>query len=278
MELVGRDGRVDGVVLRDGERLQCDMVVFAIGVRPNVGLIRPMSGIHVNRGIVVDHYMRTTRLRRVRRRRLRGGLRLPAGHRPPHRHLAERLPAGSRGRLQHGRRRERVRREIPDELGGSMRRADDLGRADRSAGRAGKIRDLEYIDRETPVYKKLVLRDNRLVGAICVGNIERAGIYTGLIRDRADISRLQGPSSVRQLRPDLAASGLPQAPRSGERDRSVAERGKVKMTSFVPHTASSYVSYENPYGDDKVSDRLRSVRHHGRHRPALLRPATSSWA
>ncbi len=47
---------------------------------------------------------------------------------------------------------------------------------------------LEFFDRSEPVYKKLVLRGNRLVGAICVGNIDRAGIYTGLIRDAADIS------------------------------------------------------------------------------------------
>jgi len=37
-------------------------------------------------------------------------------------------------------------------------------------------------------YKRLVLKDNRLVGAILVGNISRAGIYTGLIRNRLDVS------------------------------------------------------------------------------------------
>ena len=47
---------------------------------------------------------------------------------------------------------------------------------------------LERYDRDTPAYKKLVLRGRRLVGAICVGNIDRAGIYTGLIRDRADVT------------------------------------------------------------------------------------------
>ena len=46
---------------------------------------------------------------------------------------------------------------------------------------------MEKYDREAPSYQKLILRDNRLVGAICVGDIDRAGIYTGLIRDRADV-------------------------------------------------------------------------------------------
>jgi NAD(P)H-nitrite reductase large subunit len=38
------------------------------------------------------------------------------------------------------------------------------------------------------VYKKLVLRGDRIVGAIFIGDIERAGIYTGLIRRRMDVS------------------------------------------------------------------------------------------
>jgi NAD(P)H-nitrite reductase large subunit len=53
---------------------------------------------------------------------------------------------------------------------------------------ADRYNVIERYDREAPVYQKLVLRGNRLVGAICVGDIDRAGIYTGLIRDRADVS------------------------------------------------------------------------------------------
>jgi NAD(P)H-nitrite reductase large subunit len=37
-------------------------------------------------------------------------------------------------------------------------------------------------------YKRLVLKDNLLVGAILVGRISRAGIYTGLIRNKLDVS------------------------------------------------------------------------------------------
>ncbi len=38
------------------------------------------------------------------------------------------------------------------------------------------------------VYRKLVLRNGVIVGAIFIGDIERAGIYTGLIRRRVDVS------------------------------------------------------------------------------------------
>lgn len=36
-------------------------------------------------------------------------------------------------------------------------------------------------------YKKLYVKDGRLVGFIMIGDIERAGIYTALIRDKTDL-------------------------------------------------------------------------------------------
>jgi len=47
---------------------------------------------------------------------------------------------------------------------------------------------MDRYDRRKPTYKKLVLRDDRLVGAIFVGDIDRAGIYTGLIRDQMNVN------------------------------------------------------------------------------------------
>ncbi|MFQ6066210.1 MAG: NAD(P)/FAD-dependent oxidoreductase, partial [bacterium] len=45
---------------------------------------------------------------------------------------------------------------------------------------------LVYFDEEKSIYKKIVLKNNKIVGAIFVGDIERAGIYTGLIKDKVD--------------------------------------------------------------------------------------------
>jgi NAD(P)H-nitrite reductase large subunit len=47
---------------------------------------------------------------------------------------------------------------------------------------------LEKYDRGALTYRRLVLHRNRLVGAICLGDIDRAGIYTGLIRDQVDVT------------------------------------------------------------------------------------------
>ncbi len=46
------NGHVAGVAFKDGSTLECDMVVLAAGIRPNVELAR-RAGLHVNRGIVV---------------------------------------------------------------------------------------------------------------------------------------------------------------------------------------------------------------------------------
>jgi nitrite reductase (NADH) large subunit len=50
--------RVEGVDLADGRRIDTEAVIFAAGIRPNVALAKD-AGIPVNRGIVVDDYLQT---------------------------------------------------------------------------------------------------------------------------------------------------------------------------------------------------------------------------
>ncbi|MBU3959177.1 MAG: NAD(P)/FAD-dependent oxidoreductase, partial [Candidatus Omnitrophica bacterium] len=45
-----------------------------------------------------------------------------------------------------------------------------------------------HFEQKKSIYKKIVLRNERIVGVIFVGDIERAGIYTGLIKDKVDTS------------------------------------------------------------------------------------------
>ncbi|GFP18654.1 hypothetical protein HKBW3S03_00159 [Candidatus Hakubella thermalkaliphila] len=47
-----------------------------------------------------------------------------------------------------------------------------------------------YTSRRGDTYRKLVLWDNVLVGALLVGEIEGAGVFTGLIKRRADLGDL----------------------------------------------------------------------------------------
>jgi len=55
--------------------------------------------------------------------------------------------------------------------------------------RGADFKVLEHF--QSGVYRKLVLKDNRLVGAILIGNIERAGIYGMLIKERLDVSSFE---------------------------------------------------------------------------------------
>lgn len=56
--IAGHD-RVRGVVLKTGETVPGDLVLVSAGVRPNLGLARE-AGLITNRGVVVDEYMRTS--------------------------------------------------------------------------------------------------------------------------------------------------------------------------------------------------------------------------
>jgi len=57
-EIIGTD-RAEGVRLADGREVPADLVVLAIGIRPNIDLAK-QAGLDINRGIVVGDDMRTS--------------------------------------------------------------------------------------------------------------------------------------------------------------------------------------------------------------------------
>jgi NAD(P)H-nitrite reductase large subunit len=50
--------------------------------------------------------------------------------------------------------------------------------------------DEECITKDEGNYKRLIVRKNRLVGYILIGAVERAGIYTALIREQTDLDTI----------------------------------------------------------------------------------------
>jgi NAD(P)H-nitrite reductase large subunit len=58
IEVTGRKDRVAGVRLLDGNTMQCDLVAYAIGIRPRVELAG-QAGLAVDRGILVNEYLQT---------------------------------------------------------------------------------------------------------------------------------------------------------------------------------------------------------------------------
>ncbi|MGE5378471.1 MAG: NAD(P)/FAD-dependent oxidoreductase [Bacteroidota bacterium] len=57
-EVTGRKGRVHAVRLSSGQTLKCDLLAYAIGIRPRTELAK-QSGLAVDRGILVDEYLQT---------------------------------------------------------------------------------------------------------------------------------------------------------------------------------------------------------------------------
>lgn len=58
VDILDHKGSVSGVRTEDGRILRCNMVAIAIGIRPRVKLAYE-SGLEVDRGILVDEYLRT---------------------------------------------------------------------------------------------------------------------------------------------------------------------------------------------------------------------------
>lgn len=57
-EITGKGNRVSGVLLKDGKSIKCNLVAYAIGIRPRIDLAK-QTGLEVDRGILVNEYMQT---------------------------------------------------------------------------------------------------------------------------------------------------------------------------------------------------------------------------
>ena len=58
IEVMGRNGKVSGVRLLNGQMLKCDLVAYAIGIRARVDLAK-QAGLAIDRGILVNEYLQT---------------------------------------------------------------------------------------------------------------------------------------------------------------------------------------------------------------------------
>jgi nitrite reductase (NADH) large subunit len=171
------EGHVEAVELADGSRIEADAVIFAAGIRPNVALAKD-AGIAVNRGIVVNDEMQTASPdifalgECAEHRGTCYGLVEPAYEqaRVLARHLAGR-PASYQGSV------------VSTNLkvsGVSVFSAGDFMGGEGSES-------LVLTDRRRGTYKKLVIADGRLTGAVLIGDTVDALWYLELIRNREKV-------------------------------------------------------------------------------------------
>lgn len=175
------EGHVEAVELADGTRIEADAVIFAAGIRPNVALAKE-AGIAVNRGIVVNDEMQTASPdiyalgECAEHRGTCYGLVEPAYEqaRVLARHLAGR-PAAYQGSV------------VSTNLkvsGVSVFSAGDFMGGDGSES-------LVLSDRRRGTYKKLVIADGRLTGAVLIGDTVDALWYLELIRNRDKVAAIR---------------------------------------------------------------------------------------
>jgi nitrite reductase (NADH) large subunit len=172
---------VEGVELTDGRRIDADAVIFAAGIRPNIALAKD-AGIPVNRGIVVDDHLQTSVPgifavgECAEHRGICYGLVEPAYEQT---HVLGRHLAGKAAAYQ-----------------GSLV-ATNLKVSGVSVFSAGDFVGAEGTetivlnDFRHGTYKKLVISDGRLSGAVLVGDAGDALWYLELIRGREPIARIR---------------------------------------------------------------------------------------
>ena len=175
------ENRVEGVELSEGRRIAADAVIFAAGIRPNVVLARE-AGIAVNRGIIVDDRLQT------------GASDIFAlGECAEHRGICYGLvePAYEQARIlaQHlaGRTAAYQGSVVATNLkvsGVSVFSAGDF-----LGGEQSESIVLSDVKRGT--YKKLVIADGRLNGAVLVGDVADALWYLELIRAGGAVARIR---------------------------------------------------------------------------------------
>ena len=173
--------RVEGVELTDGRKLEADAVIFAAGIRPNVTLARE-AGIPVNRGVVVDDHLQTGASdifalgECAEHRGTCYGLVEPAYEqaRVLARHLAG-GPAAYHGSV--------VSTNLKVSGVGVFSASDFIG--------AEGSESIVLSDFRHGSYKKLVIADGRLTGAVLVGETGDALWYLQMIRGREPIAAIR---------------------------------------------------------------------------------------
>ncbi|MDF0543273.1 nitrite reductase large subunit NirB [Sphingobium sp. H39-3-25] len=175
------DGKVEGVRLKDGREIPASLVVMAVGIRPSVGLARD-AGLDIGRGIKVDDHMVTSDPRI-----------LAVGECVEHdgnvyglvaplwdmcRSLADGLveqPSGYRGSVT----------STKLKVAG----LDVFSAGDFSGGEG--CEDIVLRDASRGVYKRVVVKDDRVIGAVLYGDTADGGWYFDLLKKGEDVADIR---------------------------------------------------------------------------------------
>ncbi len=176
------DGRVEAVRLQDGRNLPADLVVMAVGIRPHMALARD-AGLEVKRGIVVDDYLRTSDESIY-------AIGECAEHRgqcyglvAPLYEMARTLAARLAGEIVTGYTGSALSTKL------KVTGVDLFSAGDFAEGNEND--EIVLRDPARGVYKRVVLRNNRIVGAVLYGDTADGSWYFDLLKKNEDVSALR---------------------------------------------------------------------------------------
>ncbi|CAI2933859.1 nitrite reductase large subunit NirB [Aminobacter niigataensis] len=238
-------GKVEGVELADGTIIPATLVVMAVGIRPNAAIAKD-AGIDTNRGIVVDHGMRTSDpdiLALGECAEVGGqvyGLVAPLYEmaRVAAAHLAGEQTAGF------------VHSDTPTKL--KVTGIDLYSLGDFADG--DDREEIVLRDAAAGIYKRLVLRDNRVIGTVLYGETGDGAWFNDLKKKQTDISEMrdtlifgqayQGGSpldpmaAVAALADDAEICGC-NGVCKGKITGTIAEKGLTSLDDVRAHTKAS---------------------------------------
>jgi len=180
-EIIGKQ-HVQGVVLNDGREFTADLVVMAVGIRPNIELAK-RSGIHCDRGILVSDTMQSYDPaiyavgECVQHRGQTYGLVAPLFEQAKvcANHLAHLGIARYEGSVTS------TKLKVT---------GIDLFSAGNFNGDQG-TEEIVLQDAGAGIYKKVVIRDDRIQGAVMYGDTLDGSWYFQMMRDGTDVSALR---------------------------------------------------------------------------------------
>jgi len=183
-ELVGgEDGRVKAIRFKDGSEVPADLLVMAVGIRPNTALAESMR-LHVNKGIVVSDTMQTVTDPRI----------YAVGECAAHRGIAYGLvaPLFEQGKVLATHLAEFGIGRYTGSLTSTKLKVTGIDLF--SAGNFMGSPDSEEIVMSDPsggVYKKLVIQGDKLIGACLYGDTVDGSWYFKLLREGRSVADIR---------------------------------------------------------------------------------------
>ncbi len=181
-QLIGKDGRVAAVRFKDGEEIPADLVVMAVGIRPNYALAES-AGIHCDRGIVVNDTLQTYDPRIyavgecVAHRGISYGLVAP---------LFEMAKVCATHLANFG-----IGRYVGSVTSTKLKVTGiDLFSAGDFRGGEG-TEEIVLHDAVGGVYKKLIIKDDKIIGSVLYGDTTDGSWYFQMLRDSKPIHEIR---------------------------------------------------------------------------------------